>query len=108
MPSHYGDPRLKLLSTSSAVATQITHAVGAALASKIRGDGAATLCNFGDGATSEGDFHEGLNFAAVHRLPVVFVCENNQYAISVPLRLQTGNPDLGSRAAGYGMAGAIV
>jgi 2-oxoisovalerate dehydrogenase E1 component alpha subunit len=66
------------------------------------------MCTFGDGATSKGDFHEALNFAGVHRLPVVFVCENNGYAISVPLRLQAGNPDLASRAAGYGMPGIAV
>jgi TPP-dependent pyruvate/acetoin dehydrogenase alpha subunit len=66
------------------------------------------LCSFGDGATSEGDWHEGLNFAATHKLPVVFVCENNGYAISVPLRLQSGNPTLADRAEGYGMPGVTV
>ena len=66
------------------------------------------MCTFGDGATSQGDFHEGVNFAAVHRLPVVFVCENNSYAISVPIRLQMANPNVADRAAGYGIAGATV
>jgi 2-oxoisovalerate dehydrogenase E1 component alpha subunit len=74
----------------------------------VLGDGAVTLCTFGDGATSEGDFHEGLNFAGVHRLPIVFVCENNSFAISVPLRLQTANPNIAERAEGYGMAGVAV
>ena len=108
MPSHYGDPRLKLLSTSSAVATQITHAVGAALASKIRGDGAVTICYFGDGATSEGDFHEGLNFAAIHKLPVIFVCEDNGLAISVPLTRQMPVQQPADRAAAYNMPGVSI
>jgi 2-oxoisovalerate dehydrogenase E1 component alpha subunit len=67
-----------------------------------------TLCTFGDGAASQGDFHEGVNFAAVHRLPVVFVCENNSYAISVPIRLQMANPNVADRAAGYGIPGVTV
>src|SRR5919205_2690703 len=108
MPSHYGGPRLKLLSTSSAVATQITHAVGAALASKIRGDGAVTICYFGDGATSEGDFHEGLNFAAIHKLPVIFVCEDNGLAISVPLPRQMPVQQPADRAAAYNMPGVAL
>ena len=67
-----------------------------------------TLCTFGDGATSQGEFHEGVNFAAVHKLPIVFVCENNSYAISVPIRLQMANPDVADRAAGYGIRGVTV
>jgi len=74
----------------------------------MRGDGAVVLCTFGDGSTSKGDFHEALNFAGIHRLPVVFVCENNGYAISVPLRLQSGNLDLSAKAAGYGMPGVVI
>ena len=108
MPSHYGDPRLKVLSSSSAVATQITHAVGAALASKIRGDGAATICYFGDGATSEGDFHEGLNFAAVHNLPVIFFCEDNGLAISTSLDHQMPVRTVADRGAAYDMPGVSV
>src|SRR5437764_11552892 len=77
MPSHFGDPRLRILSSSSAVATQISHAVGAALAAKVRGEGSVAIAYFGDGATSEGDFHEGLNFAAIHKLAVIFFCEDN-------------------------------
>jgi 2-oxoisovalerate dehydrogenase E1 component alpha subunit len=107
MPSHYGDPRLKILSTGSAVATQISHATGAALASKIRGDGAVTICYFGDGATSEGDFHEGLNLAAIHKLPVIYVCENNGLAISVP-RARQMPVDVAERAAAYNMPGVSV
>jgi 2-oxoisovalerate dehydrogenase E1 component alpha subunit len=104
----FSHPRLRIAPVSQVVATWIPKAAGIAYASRLRGDGAVTLCTFGDGATSKGDFHEGLNFAAVHRLPVVFVCENNGYAISVPLRLQAGNPDLVARAAGYGMRGVAV
>jgi 2-oxoisovalerate dehydrogenase E1 component alpha subunit len=104
----FSHPRLRLAPVSQVVATWIPKAAGIAYASKLHGDGAVTLCTFGDGSTSKGDFHEGLNFAAVHRLPVVFVCENNGYAISVPLRLQAGNPALVERAAGYGMAGVAV
>jgi 2-oxoisovalerate dehydrogenase E1 component alpha subunit len=104
----FSHPGLQIAPVSQVVATWIPKAAGIAYASKLRDDGAVTLCTFGDGATSKGDFHEGLNFAAVHRLPVVFVCENNGYAISVPLRLQAGGASLASRAAGYGMAGEVV
>jgi 2-oxoisovalerate dehydrogenase E1 component alpha subunit len=65
-------------------------------------------CWFGDGATSEGDWHEGLNFAGIHRLPVVFVCENNHYAISVPQSKQMAVADVASRAEGYGFPGVVV
>jgi 2-oxoisovalerate dehydrogenase E1 component alpha subunit len=104
----YSYPKLRIASVSQVVASWIPKASGVAYASKVRGDGAVTLCTFGDGATSEGDFHEGLNFAGVHRLPLVFVCENNAYAISVPLRLQTANPNIADRAEGYGMPGVVV
>ena len=100
--------RLRIASVSQVVAAWIPKAAGVAYASKLRGTDEVTLCTFGDGATSEGDFHEGMNFAGVHRLPVVFVCENNGWAISVPLRLQSGNPDLVSRAEGYGLPGVQV
>ncbi len=90
------------------VASWIPKAAGIAYAAKLTGEGSVTLCTFGDGATSQGDFHEGVNFAAVHRLPVVFVCENNSYAISVPIRLQTANADIADRAAGYGIPGVTV
>ncbi len=104
----FSHPRLRIAPVSQVVATWIPKAAGIAYASKLLGDGSVTLCTFGDGATSKGDFHEGLNFAATHKLPVVFVCENNGYAISVPLRLQAGNPAIVDRAAGYGMAGVVV
>ena len=108
MPSHFGHAKLRIVSGSSPVATQIPHAVGIALASKLRGEKDATIVYFGDGATSKGDFHEGLNFAGVHRLPVVFFCENNGYAISVPLKKQMAIAHVSERAAGYGFPGVTV
>ncbi|HEX6487916.1 MAG TPA: thiamine pyrophosphate-dependent dehydrogenase E1 component subunit alpha [Candidatus Dormibacteraeota bacterium] len=104
----FSSRRLRIASVSQVVSTWVPKAAGIAYASKVRGDGAAVLCSFGDGGVSEGDWHEGVNFAATHKLPVVFVCENNGYAISVPQRLQSGNPTLSERAAGYGMAGVTV
>ena len=104
----YSYRALKIAPVSQVVASWIPKASGIAFAAKLRGEGSVTLCTFGDGATSQGDFHEGVNFAAVHRLPVVFVCENNSYAISVPIRLQMANPDVADRAAGYGIPGVTV
>src|SRR5204862_342794 len=86
----------------------VAKAAGIAYAAQLKGENTVALCPFGDGATSQGEFHEGVNFAAVHQLPVVFVCENNSYAISVPIRLQMKNPNVADRAAGYGIAGATV
>lgn len=104
----YSYRRLKIASVSQVVASWIPKAAGIAYAAKLNGEGSVTLCTFGDGAASQGAFHEGVNFAAVHRLPVVFVCENNSYAISVPIRLQMANPNVADRAAGYGIAGVTV
>lgn len=88
--------------------TQLLHAVGVAHAAKLRGEDTVVLAMCGDGATSEGDFHEALNFAAVFHLPVVFFVQNNQYAISVPLAQQSVAPSLAHKAVGYGMAGERV
>ena len=104
----YSYHALKIAPVSQVVASWIPKAAGIAYAAKLRGDGSVTLCTFGDGATSMGEFHEGVNFAAVHRLPVVFVCENNSYAISVPIRLQMANPNIAERAAGYGISGLTI
>ena len=104
----YSYRALKIAPVSQVVASWIPKASGIAYAAKLRGEGSVTLCTFGDGATSMGEFHEGVNFAAVHRLPVVFVCENNSYAISVPIRLQMANPNVADRAAGYGIPGVTV
>lgn len=107
MPAHYGlAPRI--LTSGSPVATQIPHATGAALASKIRGDGGVSICYFGDGASSKGDFHEGLNFAAIHKVPAIFLCENNHYAISVPSAKQMAVRSVADRAVGYNMFGEAV
>lgn len=90
------------------VGTQIPIAVGAAWAAKLKGDPIAVMCYMGDGATSKGDFHEGLNFAGVFGVPVVFVCQNNQWSISVPLRRQTAAKTLAQKAIAYGFSGIQV
>ncbi|MDP9483909.1 MAG: thiamine pyrophosphate-dependent dehydrogenase E1 component subunit alpha [Chloroflexota bacterium] len=108
MPGHYGDRRHNLLSVSSPVATQILHAVGIALAAKIRGTGQVALAAMGEGSSNQGDVHEALNFAAIHKLPFVLLIENNGYAISVPAARQLSVPDVAMRAAGYGIPGVVV
>ncbi|AQL44533.1 pyruvate dehydrogenase (acetyl-transferring) E1 component subunit alpha [Halorientalis sp. IM1011] len=90
------------------IATQIPHATGAAWASKLKGERKAFLCYFGDGATSEGDFHEGMNFAGVFDTPTVFFCNNNQWAISVPRERQTASATLAQKAHAYGFEGVQV
>jgi pyruvate dehydrogenase E1 component alpha subunit len=90
------------------VGTQTLHAVGVAWAAKIRGDDVATLVYFGDGGTSEGDFHEAMNFAGVFQTPTVFFCQNNQYAISVPRLRQTASKTLAQKAVAYGFRGVQV
>lgn len=90
------------------VGTQIPHAVGMAWAAKLKREPVAVLVYFGDGATSKGDFHEGLNFAGVFKVPVVFLCQNNQWAISVPLRQQTASQTLAQKAIAYGFEGIQV
>lgn len=107
LTSHFSSVALRIGSVSSEVAAHVPHAVGAAWASRVLGDGAVSMCWFGDGAASEGATHEAMNLAAVQRLPVVFVCENNGLAISVPASLQAAAP-IAARAAGYGMPGAGV
>jgi len=108
MPNHWGSRRLGIVSHSSPIATQIPHAAGLAYAAAYRGEDAVAACWFGEGATSEGDWHEGMNFAAIHRVPAIFVCENNEYAISVPQSKQMAVRDVASRAEGYGMPGVVV
>ena len=90
------------------VATHVPHAVGAAMAAKYRGDRIAVVVYFGDGGTSKGDFHEGLNFAGAFRLPVVFLCQNNQWAISVPRERQTAAKTIAQKAFAYGFEGIQV
>ncbi|WP_059104416.1 pyruvate dehydrogenase (acetyl-transferring) E1 component subunit alpha [Shouchella shacheensis] len=90
------------------IATQIPHAVGAAMAEKRKGTSHAAIAYFGDGATSEGDFHEGLNFASVFHAPVVFFCQNNEYAISVPIHKQMNSETIAQKSVAYGMPGKRV
>lgn len=103
------DPREhQVAPQATPLATQLLHAVGFAHAAKLRGEDTVVLALCGDGATSEGDFHEALNFAAVFHLPVVFFIQNNEFAISVPLSRQTAAPSLAHKAVGYGMPGTRV
>jgi len=90
------------------IATQVPHATGAAWASKLKGEEKAFMCYFGDGATSEGDFHEGLNFAGVFDVPAVYFCNNNQWAISVPRERQTASETIAQKATAYGFEGVQV
>jgi 2-oxoisovalerate dehydrogenase E1 component alpha subunit len=108
MPGHFCRRDLDIITTSSVVATQIPHAAGAAYAAKLRKTGQVAIAYFGEGGTSEGDFHEGLNFAAIHTLPVIFFCENNEYAISVPVAKQMAVANVADRAPAYGIAGCVV
>ncbi|MCG7526479.1 pyruvate dehydrogenase (acetyl-transferring) E1 component subunit alpha [Streptomyces sp. OfavH-34-F] len=103
------DPRAhRIAPLCTPLATQLPHAVGLAHAARLKGDDVVALAMVGDGGTSEGDFHEALNFAAVWRAPVVFLVQNNGFAISVPLAKQTAAPSLAHKAVGYGMPGRLV
>ncbi|MGI6542401.1 MAG: thiamine pyrophosphate-dependent dehydrogenase E1 component subunit alpha [Limnochordia bacterium] len=108
MPKHWSYPSLRIVTASSPVATQLPHAVGCALAARLQGEDAVAWVSFGDGAVSKGDFHEALNYAAIHRLPVVFFCENNYYAISVPFKQQSPVEGAAVRASAYGIPGVTV
>jgi 2-oxoisovalerate dehydrogenase E1 component alpha subunit len=108
MPGHYGSVENNLVSLSSPVATQMLHAVGIALAAKIRGTGQVAMSSMGEGSANQGDVHEGLNFAGVHKLPFILVVENNGWAISVPMSKQMAVENVAVRAAGYGMPGVVV
>lgn len=104
----YDPHKYKVAPQSTPLTTQLLHAVGVAHAAKLRGEDTVVVAMCGDGATSEGDFHEALNFAAVFEVPVVFFVQNNGYAISVPLSHQSAAPSLAHKAIGYGMAGEQV
>ncbi len=108
MPSHWCDRSIRLVSVSSPVATQLPQAVGAAYAAKLRGEKVASIASFGDGGTSTGEFHAAMNFAGVFETPTVFFCENNQYAISVPVSRQTAASSLAVKAQAYGFRGIRV
>jgi 2-oxoisovalerate dehydrogenase E1 component alpha subunit len=108
LTAHLSSVRLRIGSVSSAIAAHIPQAVGAAYAARVLGEDSVAMCWFGEGATSEGATHEAMNLAGVHRLPVVFVCENNGLAISVPQRLQMPVASVADRAAAYGMHGVSL
>lgn len=107
-PLHGAHPRVDLFNFSNVIATQLPQAAGVALADKLNKRDAVTVVFFGDGASSQGDTHEAMNFAAVHKLPVIFFCENNRYAISVPMEKQMGIESLSSRATAYGFPGVQI
>jgi 2-oxoisovalerate dehydrogenase E1 component alpha subunit len=108
MPGHYGGAPYNLVSLSSPVGTQVLHAVGIAMGAWVRGDDVVAMTTYGEGTSNQGEIHEAMNFAGVHKLPVIFVCENNGYAISVPLDKQVGGGRVAIRAEGYGFPGVLV
>ncbi len=108
MPCHYTYRDGRYVSMSSVIATQLPHAVGAAYAARLRHDRAVVAAYLGDGATSENDFHAAMNFAGVYKVPVVFVCQNNQWAISVPFERQTASSSIAIKAEAYGFPGVRV
>lgn len=108
MPGHFGGKKYRILSGSSPVTTQVPHAVGLALAGRMEGKDFVSFVSFGEGSSNQGDFHEGANFAGVHKLPVIFFCENNRYAISVPYSKQVACDSIADRAQGYGFPGVSV
>ncbi|REJ10514.1 thiamine pyrophosphate-dependent dehydrogenase E1 component subunit alpha [Halobacillus trueperi] len=108
MPGHFGQKKNRIVTGSSPVTTQVPHAVGIALAGKMEKKDFVSLVTFGEGSSNQGDFHEGANFAGVHKLPVIFMVENNKYAISVPVSKQLACEKVSDRAIGYGMPGFTV
>ncbi len=108
MPGHFGQKKNRIITGSSPVTTQVPHAVGFALASRIKQKEFVTFTSLGDGSTNQGDFHEALNFAGVHQLPIITVVQNNRLAISVPYEKQVASKTIAMRAQSYGMPGFIV
>jgi 2-oxoisovalerate dehydrogenase E1 component alpha subunit len=107
MPAHYGYRPAKIVSGSSPVATQVPQAAGIAFASKLRGLDEVTVVTLGEGSTSQGDFHEGLNWAGIHHLPLIILVENNQYAISEPQEKEMPVRNVADRGEAYGMPGVF-
>src|SRR5260370_2873586 len=107
MPGHFGSRRLHIVTGGSPVATQLLHAAGVALASKQRQEDTVTNVYFGEGSASQGDTHEAMNFAGIHKLAVIFISENNAYAISVPQSRQMAIANLPDRAAAYRFPAAM-
>ncbi len=108
MPCHYSDRSVNQVSWSSCMATQLPHAVGMAYAARYKDEDTVAAAYLGDGATSESDFHTAMNFAGVWDAPVVFICNNNQWAISVPVERQTGSETIHVKAEAYGFPGIRV
>ncbi len=107
-PGHFSDTRLNIISGGSPVATQMVHGAGVAYALKMDGSDKVVMTNYGEGAGSEGDTHEAFNFAAIYKLPEIFVCENNGFAISTPFNKEYAIEHVAQRAAGYGFPGITV
>ena len=107
MPNHWSEPDLNIFTHSSAIATQYPHAAGIAYELKRGGTDGVVLVSGGEGSTSEGDWHETMNFAGIHNLPVIFLIQNNMYAISVPESDQIAG-QIAARASGYGIEGVVV
>ncbi len=103
MPNHFGARSINVVTVSSPIGTKIPHAAGCAYAMKLQGEKSVAICYFGEGATSEGDFHAGLNFAAVRKVPVIFFCRNNGYAISTPCTSQFASDGVAPKGVGYGI-----
>jgi len=108
MGAHWGFKEWNMVSISSPVASRLAQAVGSAYAARFRKDNIVCLVSFGDGATSQGEFHSAMDFAGVFKVPVLFFCENNQYAISLPFRRQTASPNVAIKAEAYGFEGVMV
>ena len=108
MPTHWSRRDLRIVSGSSVVATQVPIAAGVAWAAKLRGEDSVTVAYLGEGSTNQGDFHEGLNFASVQRLPLIVVVENNGYAITEQQEKEMAIQDVADRAAAYGIPGVVI
>jgi len=108
MPSHFGLRRVNAVSHSAPVATQAVHAAGIGLAIKIKKEKKVVLTTFGEGSTSQGEWYEAVNWAAVHHLPVIFLVQNNQYAISVPPEMQMAVKSSADKACGLGLPGQMI
>ncbi|GIW13531.1 MAG: 2-oxoisovalerate dehydrogenase subunit alpha [Tepidiforma sp.] len=108
MPAHWGNRERRVVTQSSVVATQLLHAAGIALGARLRGEELVVFASCGEGSTSRGDFHEALNFASIHRLPVIFFVENNGYAISERTEKEMAVPHVADRGRAYGIPSAVV
>jgi pyruvate dehydrogenase E1 component alpha subunit len=108
LPNLYSYKQQKIFSNSAPIASNLQISVGYAMAAKMKHEELVTIAYFGDGATSSGEFHVALNFAGVYKAPCIFICENNQYAISVPVKRQTASENISIKAPAYGIAGETI